>query len=67
MARHKPIDTSPRFLAIDLERELLPGNFAHAVNHLLDKDFDLTGFDARYQNDLAGPATYPPACCSKSF
>lgn len=26
MARYKPIDTSPRFLAVDLERQLLPGH-----------------------------------------
>jgi len=27
MARYKPIDTNPRFIAIDLERQLLPGTF----------------------------------------
>ena len=42
MARYKHIDTSPRLLAVDLERQLLPGSFAHAVHHLLDHDFDLT-------------------------
>ncbi len=26
-ARYKPIDTSPRCIAIDLERQLLPGTF----------------------------------------
>jgi hypothetical protein len=25
MARYKHIDTSPRFLAVDLQRQLLPG------------------------------------------
>jgi hypothetical protein len=30
MARYKRIDTSPRFLAVDLERQLLSGSFAHA-------------------------------------
>ena len=25
MARYKAIDTSPRFLAVDLEKQLLPG------------------------------------------
>jgi hypothetical protein len=30
MARYKPIDTSPRFIAVDLERHLLPGTFEHA-------------------------------------
>ncbi len=32
MARYKAIDTSPRFLAIDLERQLLPGTFEHAIH-----------------------------------
>jgi len=31
MARYKTIDLSPRFLAVDLEKQLLPGSFAHAV------------------------------------
>jgi len=35
MARYKPIDTGPRFLAIDLERQLLPGTFEHALHHLI--------------------------------
>ena len=54
MARYKHIDTSPRFLAVDLEKQLLPGSLAHAVNHLLDHDVDLSGFDVRYRNDAAG-------------
>ncbi len=31
MARYKHIDTSPRFIAVDLERQLLPGSFEHAL------------------------------------
>ena len=40
VARYKHIDTSPRFLAVDLEKQLLPGSLAHAVNHLLDHDVE---------------------------
>ncbi len=54
MARYKHIDTSPRFLAVDLERQLLPGTFEHALNHLVDHQLDLSRFDARYKNDLTG-------------
>ena len=54
MARYKPIDAHPRFLAVDLHKHLLPGSLAHAVNHLFDHDFDLSGFDARYRSDAAG-------------
>ena len=65
MARYKHIDTNPRFLAVDLQRQLLPGTFEHALNHLLDHELDLTGFDARFRNDEAGAAAYPPAMLLK--
>jgi hypothetical protein len=47
MARYKHIDTSPRFLAVDLQRQLLPGTFEHA----------LSGFDARFATTI--PAQRP--------
>jgi hypothetical protein len=49
MARYKHIDTSPRFLAVDLERQLIPGSFEHALNHLLDHEMDLSGLDKKGQ------------------
>ncbi len=58
MARYKAIDTSPRFLAVDLEKQRLPGCFDHAVRHLLDYEFDLSLFDARYRNDQSGTCAY---------
>jgi len=65
MARYKHIDTSPRFLAVDLQRQLLPGTFEHALNHLLDHELDLSGFDTRFSNDATGAAAYPPAMLLK--
>lgn len=65
MARYKHIDTSPRFLAVDLHKQLLPGSLAHAINYLLDHDFDLSGFDGRYRNDAAGASAYPPGMLLK--
>src|SRR5687768_5989089 len=65
MARYKTIDTSPRFIALDLERQLLPGTFEHALNHLLDHEIDLSALDARYRNDVAGAAACPPATLLK--
>jgi transposase len=65
MARYKHIDTRPRFLAVDLQRQLLPGTLEHALNHLLDHEIDLSGFDARYRNDDTGAAAYPPAMLLK--
>ena len=65
MARYKHIDTSPRFLAVDLRKQLLPGTFEHALNELLDHDLDLSAFDARYRNDETGATAYPPAMLLK--
>ncbi len=65
MARYKTIDTSPRFLAVDLEAQLLPGTFEHALHHLLEHDIDLTAFDARFDNDETGAPAYPPAMLLK--
>ena len=65
MARYKYIDTNPRFLPVDLARQLLPGTFEHAVNHLLDHAIDLSSFDARFRNDEHGAPAYPPALLLK--
>ncbi|MDP9179992.1 MAG: IS1182 family transposase [Gemmatimonadota bacterium] len=61
MARYKYIDTAPRFLPVDLARQLLPGTFEHAVHHLLEHTIDLSAFDARFRNDTTGAPAYPPA------
>ena len=61
MARCKSLDTNPQVLSVDLARQLLPGTFAHALNHLLDHEVDLTHFDARFKNDATGAPAYPPA------
>jgi transposase len=65
MARYKYIDTNPRFLPVDLARQLLPGTFEHAVNHLFDHAIDLSSFDARFHNDATGASAYPPAMLLK--
>lgn len=60
MARYKHIDTSPRFLPVDLAAQLLPGTFEHAAHHLLAHAVDLSRFDARFRNDATGAPAYPP-------
>ena len=60
MARYKPVDTQPKFVAIDLAAQLLPGTFEHALHHLLEHAIDLTPFDARYRNDTTGAPVYAP-------
>jgi transposase len=65
MARYKHIDTQPKFLPVDLARQLLPGTFEHAVHHLVEHELDLTSFDARFRNDTTGAPAYPPALLLK--
>jgi transposase len=65
MARYKYIDTNPKLLPVDLSRQLLPGTFEYAVNHLLDHAINLSGFDARFRNDETGAPAYPPAMLLK--
>lgn len=65
MARYKHIDTSPRFLAVDLERQLLPGTIEYALSYLIDHRIDLSRFDARYCNDLTGASALPPGMLLK--
>jgi len=65
MARYKAIDTSPRFLAVDLRAQLVPGSFEHALDWIVDHELDLSGFDTRYRNDARGAAAYPPSVLLK--
>ncbi len=60
MTRYKPDDTQPKFVAVDLAAQLLPGTFEHALHHLLEQAIDLTPFDARYRNDATGAPAYAP-------
>lgn len=57
MARYKTVDTSPRFLAVDLERQLVAGTFEHALHWIVEHELDLSGFDTRYRNDNGGAST----------
>jgi transposase len=65
MARYKQIDTQPKFLPVDLARQLLPGTFEHAVQHLVEHAIDLSPFDQRFRNDATGAPAYPPALLLK--
>jgi hypothetical protein len=47
MARYKHINTSPRLIAVDLERQYLLGTFEYSLNHLINHELDLSGFDRR--------------------
>jgi transposase len=60
MPHFKPVDYSPRFLAVDLSRQLLPGTFEYALHHLLDCEIDLSEIESRYSNDAVGASAYEP-------
>ena len=60
MVHDKHIDTNPKFLAVDLAAQLLPGTLEHTLQHLLTAAIDLSPFDARYKNDATGAPAYPP-------
>jgi len=65
MARYKVIDARPWFLAVGLRRQLVCGTFEHALDWLVDHEFDLTPFDVHYQNDDDGAPAYLPGMLLK--
>ena len=65
MARYKVIDLNPRLLPVDLQAQLVPGTFAHAVHHLVDA-LDLSAFDAHYRNDVTGATAHSPTMLLKA-
>lgn len=65
MARFKQVDMSPRFLPIVLEQQILPGTFEHALQVLIDTEFDLAPLHAKYINDDTGAPAYDPAILLK--
>jgi len=65
MARYKHIDMSPRLLPVDLQAQLVPGSFAHALHHLIDQ-LDLSTFDEHYCNDDNGAPAHAPTMLLKA-
>jgi transposase len=64
MSRDKTVEPRPRFVAVGLEAQFLPGAFEHALSQLLDHEIDLSGFDARFNNGI-GASAYPPGALLK--
>lgn len=66
MARYKPYTYDQKTLIpIDFKEQILPGTFEYALNHIIDKEFDLSIFDTRYKNDETGAPAYNPAIMLK--
>jgi len=60
MPRFKLVDYSPRFLPVDLSRQLLPGTFEFALHHLLEHGLNLSDIESRYCKDEVGASAYEP-------
>ena len=66
MARYKPYSYEQKTLIpIDFKEQILPSTFEYALNHIIDKEFDLSIFDERYKNDETGAPAYDPAIMLK--
>ena len=61
MARYKVIDTSPRFLSVDLSRQLLSDTFEQCAESSARSRTRLFGLDAPSCNKLTGATGYPLA------
>lgn len=61
MAKYKQYSyTQGKFIALYFEDQILPGTFEYTLNYLIDNEFDLSIFDARYKNDETGAPAYDP-------
>lgn len=66
MARYKRYDyTQMAMVAVDFQRQILPGTFEHTLSRLIDEKFNLEVFEARYANDDNGAPAYDPAILLK--
>jgi len=66
MARYKHYDYAQmKMLPVSFAAQILPGTFDHTLNRLVDEEFDLSVFEARYRNDETGAPAYDPAILLK--
>lgn len=66
MARYKEYGyVQTKLPPVSFHRQILPGTFEYTLNHLIDHEFDLSAFDARYSNDETGAPAYDPAILLK--
>jgi len=49
-----------KLLCVYLSKQLVPGTFEHTLSRLIDKELDLSVFDARYRNDETGAPAFAP-------
>jgi hypothetical protein len=49
-----------KFIPVSFAKQVLPGTFEYTLSHLIDRELDLSAFDACYQNDATGAPAYDP-------
>jgi len=61
MASYKHYDYSQLIMApISLEEQLIPGTLEYAIHYIVEERLDMSGFDARYNNDDTGRKAINP-------
>lgn len=66
MARYRHHDPyQARMIAVSYGRQLPRGTFEHALSYLIDDEFDLERFAARFKNDDTGARAYDLAVLLK--
>jgi len=66
MAKYKSYSyEQSKLIPVYFDDQLLPGTFEAALNHIVDKELDLSIFLDRYKNDLAGAPAFDPAILLK--
>jgi transposase len=60
MARYKPVFRGLTMIPLSLEDQIVEGMFEFALRQLVDEGLDLSGLDARFNNDETGASAYDP-------
>ncbi|HSD84169.1 MAG TPA: transposase [Anaerolineae bacterium] len=61
MAKYKPYCYGQgQLVAIMFSKQIQPGTFEFTLNHLIDSELDLSGFDQRFKNDETGAPAFDP-------
>ena len=59
--RYKPINLQQdAFVPLRFDKQILPGTFEYALHHLMERQVDLSAFDAQYSNETLGACAYHP-------
>ena len=65
MPRFKPIERGMKLIPVDIQEQIQPGTFEHALCKLIDDELDLSRLRSRIQNDACGAPAYDPAVLLK--